>query len=707
MIVNKGQLIYLKNYGYYAPMVEGDGTINVNTSIFTKENIEDHFKGIYNILCDGIELDFVHGMHIFVTFMDNETVKLSIVDYMTNLILWRLPLAAGDKLTSEFLFFEQEMTAKSIEEYINRAYIYKHYKDIDFITMNQTISDTVEMIGKIDNFSHYFMNTINNEDTIALMNESPEFYNYIHTSLADTPIEHVKDEAMNITNAAIDIIKNSDHCMADSFRAKEGINTKQFREFLFNIGSKPDGKGGVYPMIIDSNYSNEGLKDIPSYYIESSIGRLALIIAKNNVGDSGHFSRILRLNNRGSKLHKDPNYVCGTKNLEKVEIKSAQMLNMYKNRWYRLEENGVEHKMSFTPLKDNMSLIGKTIYVRSPITCSSAARGQGICYRCYGDLAYVNRDINIGIIAAELLCSVLTQMLLSAKHLLESAVKSITWPEGFLNIFDLAFNSIGINENLPDLKKWTLILPLDDIMSEDEYDVTDYNFYINAIKLKNPDGGMLTITPKEDINIYLSTTLSKIVSNTSSNDMDEIEISFSKLQDEVLFLIHIDNNELSATLMNIKNMINRASSVRSRDRNQMLQDFLQAIIDGRIGLDAIHAEMILSNMIRSDTDILELPNWDNRNETYNILTLNEALINNPSITTSLQYQEFPKTLFRPLSFKKVKSASIDLFFMRNPQEWMNIDTIDPDTVNSDRDEIRPAFKFEYQNAFGKVDEDES
>ena len=702
--MNKGQLIYPENYGYYAPMVEGDGTIEINTSILNKENVKDHFQGIYNILCDGIELDFVHGMYVIVTFVDNETVKLSIIDYMTNLILWQLPLSAGDPLTSEFLYYQENMTTDTISEYINEKYIYKHYKDMDFISLNQIISDTIDVIGKIDNFSHYFMNTINNEDTINLMKQNQEFYDCVHADLSGVPIEQVKDEGMRITNRAIEIIKESDHCMADNFRAKEGINNKQFREFMFNIGTKPDGKGGVYPVIINSNYSNEGLKDIPSYYIDSSIGRLALIIAKNNVGDSGHFSRILRLNNRSSKLHKDPNYACSTKNLIKVEIRTARILNMYKNRYYRFEPNGVEHKVSFTPLKDDMHLIGKTVYFRSPMTCSSAARGEGICYKCYGDLAYINRDINIGIIAAELLCSVLTQKLLSAKHLLESAIKSITWPDSFSQIFDIAFNAIGISENLTDLKKWNLIISSDDIMSEDEYDIADYNFYVNVIKVQNPDGDIIAISPKEDINIYLSSALTSIINIDKMDDNEEITIPFSKIKDEVLFLIHIDNNELSATLMNIKNMINRTVSVRTRDKDQMSQDFLQTIIDGGIGLDAIHAEIILSNMIRSDQDILEMPNWDNLNETYNILTLNEALINNPSITTSLQYQEFPKTLYRPLSFRKVKAASIDLFFMVNPQEWMNIEMVEPDISKDSEDDVKPAFSFEYENAFGKVDE---
>ena len=700
--MEKGNLVNYENYGYYKELVD-TGTQHINTDMLTKDNISDHFKWIYNILCDGIELDFVHGMNIVVTFKDNETVKLSIIDYMSNLIMWQMPIAAGDDLTSEFLFFTQEFTQNSISDYINEKFISKHYKNISFIKLNQIINDSIDLIGKIDNFSHYFLNTINNEDTIALMNASPEFRDCIHADLSNIPIEDVKDKGMEITHRAVEIIKQSDHCMADSFRAQEGINKKQLREFYFNIGSKPDGKGGVYPAIINSNFSNEGLKDIPSYYIESSIGRVALVIAKNNVGDSGHFSRILRLNNRSTKLHKDPNYICNTKNLEKVTITNAKMLNMYKNRWYRLVPNGIEHQISFTPQKDNMSLIGKTLYFRSPMTCASNSNGDGICYRCYGDLAYVNRDINIGTIAAELLCSTLTQMLLSAKHLLESAVKAINWCKEFSEVFDIAFNAIGVSENIKDLKKYSIILQPEEIYLEDDYDATEYNYYVNHIKVKYPNGDIKEIFPEQDINIYLSKTLSDIVAKDNGMST-EIEVSFNDVQDDVLFLVHIDNNELSATLENIKSMINRAVNVQERNKDQLLQDFLQAIINGGIRLDSVHAEIILSNLIRSDADILEKPNWENYNETYDILTLNAALINNPSITTSLQYQEFPKTLYRPLSFRKIKACSLDLFFMVNPQDLMNIEIVDSD-IKTDVDEIKNAFEYEKcDNAFEYIDD---
>ena len=62
----------------------------------------------------------------------------------------------------------------------------------------------------------------------------------MHADLSNVPIENVKDVGMDLTYKAIEYIKNSDHCLADSFRAEEGISVKQYREFSINIGTKPD-----------------------------------------------------------------------------------------------------------------------------------------------------------------------------------------------------------------------------------------------------------------------------------------------------------------------------------------------------------------------------------------------------------------------------------------------------------------------------------
>ena len=152
-----------------------------------------------------------------------------------------------------------------------------------------------------------------------------------------------------------------------------------------------------------------------------------------------------------------------------------------------------------TPLT-NKDLIGKKLYFRSPMTCASAARGQGICYKCYGDLAFVNKDINIGQIAAEGLSSIYTQILLSAKHLLESLVVKMEWTPGFHDFFQITFNSIALKEG--GVFRGCSMIINEDIQVEEELDDIDYNNYITRFSIKKPDGEIIDISTTNSDNLY-------------------------------------------------------------------------------------------------------------------------------------------------------------------------------------------------------------
>ena len=72
------------------------------------------------------------------------------------------------------------------------------------------------------------------------------------------------------------------------------------------------------------------------------------------------------------------------------------------------------------------------------------------------------------------------------------------------------------------------------------------------------------------------------------------------------------------------------------------------------------------NQLRNKNDILSNPDWSVQNEDCQVITLNHALTNNPSITVSLMYR-VSNTYYNPLSFRKHKASYLDLLFMEKPQ----------------------------------------
>ena len=378
------------NEQYYYPYKElcETGRQDIYTKDFNASNIARHFYSIINILRDGIETKEVQSMMVHIYFTNNVDVRLSIFDYTINLMFWQFCTATGEPIRDVHLVFFEDITKRSIKEYIDNIYIDKYRKTVPFIVLNNTIDDVIGKFRELRPFQMYLANTLNLEDTLELMRKYPEFNDTIHFSTEGIPIEDIKEAGIEATNKQIKYIKNSNHHLRDSFRTGEAISPKQYKEVAVNIGSKPDGQGSVFPHPIKHSFMNGGLQTPEELVIESSVGRVAQILQKTNVGESGAFARQLELNNQDTTLHVDPNYVCDTVHFEEVIIDNDSMWNMYDMRYYRENPNGVDKLLNAKNKKDKERLMHRKLYFRSPMTCASAARGHGICYKCYGDLAY-------------------------------------------------------------------------------------------------------------------------------------------------------------------------------------------------------------------------------------------------------------------------------------------------------------------------------
>lgn len=263
------------------------GRQTIYTKDFNVSNIEQHFNSIINILKDGIETPEVQSMMITVVFCNNVDIDLSIFDYTINLMFWQLFVHVNEPIIDTHLVWFEDITKKSIKEYIDNNFIEKYRKTVPFITLNQTIDAVIGKFRDLRPFQMYLANTLNLEDTIELMNTYPEFNDTVHFDVSGIPIEDVKEAGMAATNLQIKYIKNSNHCLRDSFRTGEAISPKQYKEVGVNIGTKPDGLGSVYPTTISHSFMNGGLSSPVELTIESSVGRIAQILQKTNVGESG------------------------------------------------------------------------------------------------------------------------------------------------------------------------------------------------------------------------------------------------------------------------------------------------------------------------------------------------------------------------------------------------------------------------------------
>lgn len=690
-----------KNYLMYADMVKNhEKKIVYVPKEITRDTIDDHTTAITNILKDGIETEYVHNTKITISWGGDLECDLSIIDYWFNLFMWSMVLKTNTSIEPKHIFWQKDLKRYNLKEYIDNFIITKENRiNIDSRELNSIICDALYKFSEIEQFSYYLANTINNEDDIALMEANPEFYDLLHCSLQGVPFDDVKEAGMNITNRAIDIIKNSkkyigyDHGLTNSFRANEAINPRQFKEASLNIGTKPNGMGTVYPYIIDKSFKTGGVNDPLSYFIESSTARAAQIMSKTNVGDSGNFARLLGLNNTDTILNLNRAYECMSRHFMKYEIKTSKHLSMIKNRYYRFNPLGMEYLVD----DKDTSLIGKTIYMRSPMTCASNSAGKGICKKCYGDLYYTNLNINVGKLAAEILTSILTQILLSAKHLFETKIIKIQWNEEFSDFFDIDINSIKLSDGICDdamLKKYTLIIDPEDVILDDDEeeqsysddedaininDTISYNEYITKFIIRTPVGEEIEFGSQDQDPLYISNELNKIIRKKASNANGKVNIPLSALGDDILFFIKINNNEISKTMNDIIKLINNAQSIEGKTKDEVLQTLVDLVIEGGLNIDSVHLEVILSNQIVSAESIIKKPNWNDPYVQYRMLTLNQALTNNPSVVVSLLYKDLGRTLYNPLTFTKNAPSFFDLFFCEQPQNYISDELLTDDS----------------------------
>lgn len=666
---------YNEQYHYPFKDLCEKGKQTIYTKDLNKDNIDQCFNSCINIFKDGIETKEVQDMMVTIIFEDNIDIDLSIFDFTINLMFWCLNTSIDKPIYSIHLVFFEDITKRRIKEYIDNMFIDKYRKYIPFIRINQMCDDVIGKFRALKPFQLYLANTLNIEDTIELMKQYPEFNDTVHFNTDGIALEDIKDKGMEAANTQIKYIENSDHCLRDSFRTGEAISPKQYKEVAVNIGTKPDGTGSVFPHPIKHSFMNGGLQDPEELCIESSVGRIAQILQKNNVGESGAFARNLELNNQNTFLHEDPTYVCDTKNFEKITITDATKLKMFNLRYYRENPRGVDKLLI---AKRDKYLIGKTLYFRSPMTCASASRGRGICYKCYGDLAYTNQEVNIGQIAAEALSSIYTQILLSAKHLLESLIVKINWTEKFYEYFSVEYNTIGLKENFV-YRGYKLVID-EEIQSEEDIDETPYSYFVNSFKVRDAAGNEYPIYTSEADNIYLTTDLYDFIYNPKNKAIEfkedgTIEIDMVALMDlPALFIMEIKNNELSRTMDQINKLIDSKKVIEKFDRNSILEEFINTNISGGIKLNSVHFEILLMNQMRDIEDELMMPDWTIPNQEYQILTLSKSLSENRSITIRLQSDRMKKALNNPRNRFITHPAMSDLFYMEQPQEFLEDET---------------------------------
>jgi hypothetical protein len=222
------------------------------------------------------------------------------------------------------------------------------------------------------------------------------------------------------------------------------------------------------------------------------------------------------------------------------------------------------------------------------------------------------------------------------------------------------------NETDVDLNQYEMVF--DNIIQIDELlDDADFNKFVQFVKVRNIKNHeeVYEVVENEGKELFIHPELDAIIKTIETNENNEILVPFSKLSEETLFTINIENNELTKPLKEVDKLLNGSYFKGMNPTLEMMeQRFIELLIESKIGVMGIHAAVILRSFVRDVNDYLERPDFNKLFVDYVVLGLHNALSYSPSITNSLTYDYLKRQLYTHTTFKKHKGSPLDLLFMR-------------------------------------------
>lgn len=621
---------------------------------FNALDIVDHYRTYYGNQEFGM---LTLGQTIKFTVYDgqNEPFELPLFKFLMNYTMLVLPIEVGSDLRSWKPWIPSRWTSDGWVEQMN-----KYIHDARPLANMRKICECIAL-------SKYLMNmwvaqagdriglSISNNDFIELMKRSKDAYESITCTfdipdgISPTDLEKL---TMDRTQRLLSYISDQIDLPISVYARNKLFNPTQFREYAVHICHKPDLSGNTIPYTYPTNIIM-GIKDLRAFAVDAHGGRKAEI-TKLNVSDAGTLERALMMM-MSPVSHVDINYECNSRHFRKRYIGRARDLENLDGRVYTLDPKSDDFWI-LDP--NNTELIGKTIYMKTPITCTHPRRHEGyICSACYGKLmASLNCDIHIGKIAAAESADEIEQKLLSAKHALQTDTIRVEFDEIFYQYFELGNGQIGLNSDMVEESMegesnfahlYLEFYPSTMGKRQDGESRHFDRWFREIVIYDDRDDSRITIAEKNGALLYLSPEFNDehfLPAMHYKDVRDVIQIPFRDLCDcgeivtQVLFEFSYKNHELASPLLTLDKIMFNCNEVNSFDGyDDCLDTLIPLFVKGGIYIPDYQTEMLVSQMItRPDGKPVD---WNDPHPEYVFNSVNKSIRRGPSALTSILYRE--------------------------------------------------------------------
>ena len=528
--------------------------------------------------------------------------------------------------------------------------------------------------------------SISNNEFIELMKRNKNAYESI-TCTFDIPDNISPTDLETLTaNRTDDLLKfiSEQRDLSMSVYARNGLfNPAQFREYAVHETHKPGLDGSTIPYTYPTNIIM-GINDPRAFMVDGRGGRKAEI-TKLNVSDAGMLERSLMMLMAPIRFV-DVNYECNSRHFRKRYIQRRSDLKRLDGRVFTRDPSSNEFWI-LDP--DTMpDLIGETIYMKTPITCTHPRRKEGyICSACYGKLmANLNCDIHVGRIAAAECADDMEQKLLSAKHALKTNTNRIEFEDEFYRFFELGNGQISLGQDMIDMSQddgsdfyhYHLEFYPATMGKHQDGESRHYDRSFGEIVIWNDrDDSRITITEKNNAPLYLSPEFNNdyfLPALHYHDTKDMIRIPLSDLCDTgeltitTLFEFTYKNNELASPLLTLERMMFNMETINSFDS---YDDCLDAIIplfaQGGIHVPDYQTEMLVSQLVHGPDG--SPVDWNDPNPTYKFMSISKSIAMNDSALTSVLYRDATQQIAGSNgTYEKTGTSSYDYFILETEDE---------------------------------------
>lgn len=546
--------------------------------------IEKTILEIKNYLFD-FNKDKFYGTYVY---MDKEYIA-------SNLLFSLLIQKYSEK---EFVYFEN-INLNTFIDCVKKTLMPKY---MDSYTKNKTVKllkeilDITDCIVKMNSITFSFHDILTNKIDVKDLKEN--LVNTLNDDMRfslphmDTIEKEMMNRFDNIKSPLIKLVKS-----------KARGNQKQMAQQFLSIGYKVDKQSNILKRpIIESLI--DGVKDENSYFVQAIGCRNAIIQGTNSVADSGYLNRKLSFGTIDINLS-DVND-CGADKFLEIEVNKFNKNSLLNGRF--IYENG---KVKLVKADEIDSYIGKKVKLRSPITCKCKS---GICKTCYGVLYPINKNLSIGLLSATTIAEIITQKLLSTKHLLVAHIEKDN--EHIMEYIDIshALDTIVCKKPFKlSITKYGKIFFIDEKNNLNE------EFKHNFKNLSIDDICISSIEEYE-------------------KEFEEGDIIFTKIQDYI-------NSDMNVLLKSINRIFEKSQFMSNiNDYNEYYPHMLDLVLNmGHV--QSIHSEIIMSQMVKVKGEHFKL--WrENQDKEQEILAFTKSNLSN--------------NLFNNILFERVDESLMDL-----------------------------------------------